>query len=394
MMKKLSVMLASLVLFALGFAGEGSAEERVAALQIDIASNVEARIRSDIESATTAAFTDVKGWTLVSADTVRRQLKAVVRDCFTEDCLKNAGESLGLRTGFSVKMTGEAQIYEWTLTLYDLRTGSPLNLVKGTCELCGQAEVSKGYTRSLTHLLQATTVPDTIGEGSQAGALAEMDGEVRLRISVVPLDTEIYLGGVLVGQGDSTIPVSSGRHELRFAREGYRGLRETILVNENSPKSILLRVHLSETPPAPQPVQVGGDGAIDRLGEDRKLWGWIGVGSGAALLTTGIILASIDGDSTCSDRPYARCPEVRATAGGAVVTSLLGGVLLASGAGLLTWEWLSGQGSAGGDVGESDDSGDSAGENVGALGGAVRRSVGISPAAGLDGVGLQVFGRF
>lgn len=389
-MKKLSVWLAGLVLVSLGFAGNAAAEERVAALQIDIASNVEARIRSDIESATTAAFADVKGWTLVSADTVRRQLKPVVRDCFTEDCLKNAGESLGLRTGFSVKMTGEAQIYEWTLTLYDLRTGSPLNLIKGTCELCGQAEVSKGYTRSLTSLLQATTVPDTIVEGSQAGAVGEMDGEVRLRISVVPVDTDIYLGGVLVGQGDSTIPVGSGRHELRFAREGYRGLQEAILVNENSPKSILLRVHLSETPPAPQLVQGGGDGAVDRLGEDRKLWGWIGVGSGAALLTTGIILASMDGDSTCSDRPYARCPEVRATAGGAVVTSLLGGALLASGAGLLTWEWLSGHGGGAAPAGD-----DGKGvEDVGDVGSAVRRSVGISPAAGLDGVGLQVFGRF
>lgn len=392
-MNKISVLLAGL-LVSLSVLGTAAAEEKAAALQLEITGSVEARIRSDIESVTTKTFVDAKDWSLESADAVRAKLKPVVRDCFTEDCLKSAGGSLGLRTGFTAKFSGESQIYEWTLTMYDLRTGSVLNSVKGNCELCGQAEVSKTYARSLTNLLNATKVPDKIVAAAQPGTpdssgLTGKTGPqtVRLRVSVVPAETEIYLGDALVGQGDATIPVGAGRHELRFSREGYRGLQETILVNENSPESILLRVHLSETPAAPSVVQGGGDGPIDRMGADsRTLWGWVGVGSGAALLTTGIVLAAIDGDSTCDGIPYSRCPEIRSTAGGAVVTSVLGGVLLASGVGLLTWELLSGNSSSSSESKPDRPRRSRAGEGT--------SGVRLAPSVGLDSAGVQLLGRF
>ncbi len=389
-MNKITVLLAGL-LISLSILGSASAEEKAAALQLDITGSVEARIRSDIESVTAKTFADTKGWSLESADSVRAKLKPVVRDCFTEDCLKSAGGSLGLRTGFAVKFSGESQIYEWTLTMYDLRTGSVLNSMKGNCELCGQAEVSKNYARTLTNLLNATKVPDKIEQAAQPkssdSSASAGPQSVRLRVSVVPADTNIYLADALVGQGDATIPVGAGRHEVRFAREGFRGLTETILVNENSPESILVRVHLSETPAAPSVVQGGGDGPVDRMGSDgRTLWGWVGVGSGAALLTTGIVLAVIDGDSTCDGIPYSRCPEIRSTSGGAVVTSLLGGALLTAGVGLLTWELLSGN---------SSDSSDAKPERPKrSRAGTSSVGVQLAPVVGFDSAGLQLLGRF
>ncbi|MBA2664853.1 MAG: PEGA domain-containing protein [Bradymonadaceae bacterium] len=362
------------------------AAETVAGLQLEIAGGVDARVRADIEEATAQTFAARTGWSFIDADKARARLNPIVRDCFTSDCLKKAGASLDARTGFTMQFAGESQIYDWTLTLYDLRSGNVLNSIKGACELCGRAEVAKSYSRSLNNLLSATAIPERVVVDAEPRAekpvekpvekpIDDREGTtVRLRVSVVPAEAAIYLDENLIGKGDVTIPVDQGRHELRFVLEGHRGLTEAVIVGESSPELILLRVHLSQSAPAPRSVVSRGDGPIDRMGSSRAVWGWIAALSGASLLATGIVLARYDGDSACVDGSFSRCPEVYDTAGAAITTSVLGGVLMSTGIGLLSWEWLAGSSSAP--------------DN------AAGASVKLAPAAGRGQAGVSLFGRF
>ncbi|MFU8802947.1 MAG: PEGA domain-containing protein [Bradymonadaceae bacterium] len=353
--------------------------ETVAGLEMDIGSGVDAQLRSEIEAATTTAFKGLSSYSYIEADAARSRMNSVVRGCFTSDCLKEAGASLEARLGLSVKITGEAQIYDWKLELYDLATGASLNTETGTCELCGRAEVVRNYRGSVTTLMSEAKVP-----ALPSGALAQDEGVadttqpsqpfagegVRLRVSVVPAETDVYLNDELVGQGDVTMAVGQGRHEVRFVKEGYRGLKETVVVGDTSPELILLRTHLSQSAaPASGGLPLREAGWIDHLGEHRGVVGWSSVGTGAALLITGSYLNAIHGSHACSTGSFSQCPEVYNTAAPGVIMTITGATLLTGGVVLLIWDHLAGNE-------------------------AKVRSASVSPAAVPGGSGLILQGRF
>ena len=375
-----------------------SAADPVAGLRFDTGAEMDANVVSAVEAAVSEAFGSVDRWSLIPFDDARSKLDAQTRDCFTSDCLTSAGTTVGAPAGISVEISGEAQIYNWTVQLWDLRTGEKLNEQKGNCELCGRAEVKRTFRESVKALLIGTSLPSAAeakGTKTDTGTTEPGDGEVAVRISVVPKDANILVGGNKIGEGDVTEALGPGEHQIRFKREGYQGFNETLIVNENTRGPILLRVHMSRTDP--ETVEVGGStGPIDRLGKGKRtLYGGIATGAGVILLGTGIYLESIDGEPTCDDRPASQCPEVYATGGAAMTTGILGGVALTGGVTLLIWEALAGSSSDDSDDSESQpepsetpDDDSSEGEP------SVSLSPSVAPMGAGGGTGVVIHGRF
>ena len=397
-----SLMAAALVFGGLLLmdAQPASAAEPLAGLKFDTSSGIDSRLESDLESGVSEVFDSVNRWSFVDFSTARSKMNPITRDCFTADCLQKAGKSIGAPAGVTIEVAGEAQIYDWTIDLWDLRSGKKLKSETGSCELCGRAEVLRTFKSSLKSTLVGTARPSQAPAKAQAEPdkpepttrAQPSDGGVPLRVSVVPADAEIYIDDQLAGEGEVTRPLRPGEHQVRFRKEGYQGLRETVIVNEETEGPVLLRVHLSRTDP--EAVEVAtSTGPIDRLGEQRDAFGWIGVGTGGVLLATGIYLTAIDGE--CSqDLPRTECPEIYATGGAGLTMGVLGTALLTSGAALLSWEALAGSSDTESQIEPSDSDEPAEADEPAEEDNKSLPSVSIGPTVGSDGAGVLLRGRF
>lgn len=370
--------------------------ETLAGLQLEIGSQVDALVRDDVRQALDETMEGLTSWSWVSVTEARGRMNPVVRDCFTNDCLMKAGAATGAEAGVRVAFSGESQIYDWTIEVYDLRDGSRLSSQKGACELCGRAEVLREFRQSLQQVVAATslpkaatpsrvaTPPDESPPPAQPREWATTTTPTRhapaddvaddptidlvmVEISVQPADAEIVLDGQTLGTGHATVSLEHGSHELQFRREEYRGFRETLSLGPQSPRRLTMRVHMSRTDP--EPVEVGrAEGPVDRLGAQRTTYGVIGLAMGGALLVTGAWLSYLDGRPACSTGPVSECPDVYATAGMGFAAAVVGTAAVTSGAALLAWEVLAGDGDDG--------------------------SARLAPGVSADGVGVVLFGRF
>ena len=310
-------------------------------------------------------------------------MNPIVRDCFTADCLKKAGKSTGAAAGIRVKFSGEAQIYDWSIEIYDLGTGSKLAARKGACELCGRSEVARTYRSTLSGVLNEATprsrpavtkteptktvTPDAPRQVETPATSARIK-IVQVAIDVEPPSAVIIFGESEVGRGKTTLELSPGEHQLTFKADGYRTIKELVVIDDSPTNANMkLRVHLPKKDAPPEAVHFASDGPIDRMGSDRLVYGIVGVSSGLVFLGMGAWLAAIDGDLACNDSDAADCPEVYSTGGAAFVSTLTGATLLTAGGVLLAWEAL---------AGESTD------------------TVKVAPAVNGDAAGLMVFGRF
>lgn len=214
-----------LALPATGLAGT------MAGLKFDAGDSMDPRVSSEVQAAVTDAFEEVDKWTFMGFKKTRKRLDPVIQDCFSSECLKKAYQATDASVGLSVEITGEAQIYNWTLTFWNLRTGEKIKSKTDTCELCGRAEVKRTFRESLKAALIGTAVPSEPqadpGTTGDSGGKQEPDsrtdatgGNVALRISVTPKDAKISMGGEEIGAGDVTEGVGPGEHTIGFKLEG------------------------------------------------------------------------------------------------------------------------------------------------------------------------------
>lgn len=354
----------------------------LAELQISVAKGTQPQVTTEIRQKIVDTVGSNSKWTLHRA--LGGKLGRA-KNCFTTDCLKLAGKNTGYPAGLRVRFSGEAQIYDWSIEIYDLYKGNLISSQKGACELCGKSEVVRTFSRSLNKGLEKaklstktkTSVKETapvvkketkksvkpvakkkppikeVIEESPKTNLPDVDTmettvtrrttgqKTRVLIDVSPSEGQIFLEDKELGTGAVDMELEPGEYNFKFRLEGHRGLNEKILIGEVSNRTLQFRIHLSKTDP--ESVNLSGNyGVVDEL-DQRLMWGWIGVGSGAALLITGIVLSSIDGTATCSTGTFQQCPEVYDTGTGSVITTTAGAALLTAGTGLLLWNVLAGE---------------------------------------------------
>lgn len=359
-------LLLSLVAGILLLAPVSAFADTMAGLQIEIGPSIDALVRTELESAIDETLQSVSSWKWIGEQAARNRMNPVVRDCFTDDCLKKAGTTVGAEAGLRVQISGESQIYDWTVEIYDLRDGQLLTSKKGACELCGRTEVVREFKESLRTAVVATTLPqrptktppvvtkpvdekpaETTEERPpvQTPSADPTEGLVVLDISVEPADATISIGDQVLGTGNAAISLEPGTHAFRFKREGYQGIEETFVVGPQTSQRAFMRVHLSRTDP--EAVTQVVDGPIDRLGKQRTTYGLVALGTGAGFLVAGAWLNHLDGRSACDSGTLQECPEVYATGGAAFATTLIGATFVTAGGALLAWELLAGSSDTG-----------------------------------------------
>lgn len=383
-----------------------SADE-MAGLQVELGSGIDAVVRADLEAAVDSTMNSVSQWDWIPERKAKSSMNPVVRGCFTGDCLSKAGDATGADAGLRIRLSGEAQIYDWQIDIYDLDDGSLLRNEKGACELCGRSEVVRVFRESLRDTVVATrlprrkpvatsttkppkrtppqptdeptdeptqttgnTEPETTAPTTTEPTGADRAGLVMLDVSVQPPDAAIEIEGEKIGTGTATVSLEPGTYELKFSLEGYQGFTESFVVSPQTSRRAFMRIHLSKTDPDPVMVSAS-EGAVDRLGNQRVTYGVISLAVGGVLVGTGIWLNAIDGDPACEDGAFTDCPELYNTGTASVVTTLGGAALATGGAILLAWDVLAGKKKE-----------------------PAEKQARITPLAGPGGVGLGVVGRF
>lgn len=361
-------LLTTVLLLLLG--ASSASAQKLGALQVDV-SGTEPLVRQSIDRAIERAGNSGK-FSFIDEKAMRAKLTAQTRDCFTTTCLKAAQKQTGADGGIRVRFSGEAQIYDWTVDVYDLHTGQLAASKKGACELCGAADVRQQFEASVRAAVATSKITKPAAVASKPKPRPDPDPEpqpdpqptsdplpadpppiaeaqpnddplaglVMVEITATPSDTVISMGGQEIGQGTVTVSLEHGSYDIAFRREGYGGVNETLVIGPQTSQKAFFRVHLSKTDP--DAVMVAGEGPLDRLGKKRRLYGLGALGAGGVLLTTGIVLSAIDGSPTCGD-DNGNCPRVYETSALAFATTFTGAFLGTAGAVLLAWDVLSGR---------------------------------------------------
>jgi len=362
--------------------------ETMVGLQVNIEPGVDALVASDSRSAITAAFQASAKWSYLEESATRNRLNPVVRDCFTKDCLIKAGEQTGSKAGIRVHLSGEAQIYDWTIETFDLRSGEQMAIRKGACELCGRNEVARTFRATIDGLLQEsalktprTTTVRTPTTEPQATTPLVTSSDTGVKIVTIEITTEppsalIVFRDAEVGRGRALIQVGPGDHAFTITADGYRTVKEMVVV-EGDATNTTLRVHLAKKEGAPQAVMVKSEGPVDQMGQSRVVFGVIGTVFGLGLIGTGMFLGAIDGEPNCKTGAFTDCPEVYDTGTAAFLTTFTGTALLTAGAVLLAWEVLAGESNSHVPTPSPKPTG-----------------VKVAPAFSSDSAGVSVFGRF
>lgn len=317
----------------------------VAGLQAQFSDEVEPGLERELMGTLEEIFRQSRRFDWIGFEPTRESISSESRDCFTEECLKSAGESLDAPLGLRLRFDVETEIFQWTITFYDLTEGQPILTEVGTCELCGRAEVLQQFRASIQAPLATLRPAERVGqEPLRADQRGIPEGHTRLRISVVPEDTRIFVDERPVGEGSGEIDLAEGTYEVRFSHDTHRGLRETIIISQTSPEVIFMRIHLSRPSGFQETtLMTRGDGFVDHIEPNRNVIGATMLGAGAAVVVTGHIVGGLHGRSTCpGDTPINRCEELYNTAGISTGLTVLGATSMAAGAVLLVWPLLAG----------------------------------------------------
>lgn len=283
-------------------------------------------------------------------DTLQDKNPALV-GCVTERCLQRVGVTLQASAALKTAVSGEAQIYNYEIWIYDLTTGQIALNEKATCEVCTNEEATSLYARALGDALQRVPLqpppapepppeppkvveaPKVVDPPKEKPPKAQPSApKVSLKVKASPPGALIELGDLPLGAGDASVDVAPGTYRVRVSADGHQP-RELQLEITPDQGPVLVYADLApaaspanqsgdEAPPAPSPTPRAGNLGLTIAGWSLIAVGAIGTGAGAWLL-------GLDGDTTCAEGEVYQCPRV-------FNTTTEGSLLLGGGAILLT----------------------------------------------------------
>lgn len=284
---------------------------------------------------------------ITSADDTRAAIGDLAT-CSGGDCIVAIGFTVPASVAVRAEVYAEAEIYDFTIRIFDLAGGEVLATQTGDCTFCPLAEALDSFRFTAEAAISAVSPmpPPTAGPAPAdedpedvAATAPESDagwvpGEIRFNVSVVPDDATITVNGVEAGDGRASLDLAPQELQIAVAADGYEPYTEDVSLRPSMSGPIFLRVVM--TPTAVDAVTVEAPRRTARSGPDfdRRAVGGVLMGTGAAALVGGIVLLALDGEPTCSDGPSNLCEDVwEFTAGGATATAI-GAAAIGTGLGL------------------------------------------------------------
>lgn len=276
--------------------------------------------------------------------------------CSDSDCAVAAGEATPAALGVHAEIYAEAEIYDFTIKIFDLNTGEEVIPAQmGDCTFCPVAEALDAFRLTAAAAIDrvdtfpeptpdpnavAEVEPDPIEEPDpvEEPVTAELiEGDIPIGVSAVPDNAEIRINGQIVGTGRANLTLAPQELDIVILADGHDEFTESITLTESMVGPIYLRAHLApevtvvEAPARRQPANRDNAGPSF----NRRAVGGVMAGVGGASLVTGIALLAIDGNTNCSSGAITACPEVYETTGGGVALTALGGLAAGTGIGLI-----------------------------------------------------------
>ncbi|MEM9459069.1 MAG: PEGA domain-containing protein [Myxococcota bacterium] len=246
------------------------------------------------------------GFTLVSPP-------AELRSCTTGPCQAQVARGVGAEYAVSMRVVVERRDYSITIDVVDAEGGdAPVAQTAERCEVCGFTEVAQvvdSQAAAIVARLEALALepPVLVFDSVPPGAVIRVDEQV-------------------VGQTPFERVVEPGSHQVRADKSGYVSEQRTV----EAVAGVRATVGF-ELEPVPRP---------DRR-ERLRVLGWVALGVGVAGVATGVPLLAIDGRENrvrCSGAnvdPQGNCKYLYATGEAGIAVTVVGGVLLATGIGLV-----------------------------------------------------------
>jgi hypothetical protein len=231
---------------------------------------------------TTAGYT-VADQTEVAA--VLQRNKALI-GCYAQDCFATLSDLLGVSRFVHARVDAFGQNFTVSLDLY--ASDRPVSLVthvEQKCEVCTLGELQDSVAAAAKTLHDQDVAPATAPAASQP---VEIDSD--------PSGAAVSIDGEPHGQTNETVSLAIGSHIVVVQGDGYLPSTRTITV-DNRPASVSLSLVKSAVTVTETPT-------------DRPFhtWKWVALGGSAALLTTGVIFLSLDGQGSCGGP--GQCPQV------------------------------------------------------------------------------------
>jgi hypothetical protein len=265
--------------------------------------------------------------------------------CSEPACRVAIGERVSAQILVQLEMYAEAEIYDFQVRIWSLQDGALLHEQSGECTFCPLTEaseslrfVARSAIASVSPLPDPTPGP-TVAQATPdepepeppaPTAPAWQDGDIVVRLSVIPTTATLRVNGQAVGQGSAELRLAPQSIEVSFEADGHASHTEAIRLTDEMTGPIFLRVRLDRTasPAAERAARTPNS-------FQRRATGGVLIASGTAAVIGGIVLLALDGRSSCSSGAFTACPEVyETTAGGATLTTL-GALAAGAGAALL-----------------------------------------------------------
>ncbi|MFT4703067.1 MAG: hypothetical protein ACI81R_000755 [Bradymonadia bacterium] len=264
--------------------------------------------------------------------------------CRGPECMSTVGERVNASIGVTANVNAEADIYDYTVRVYDLSSGELLAEQIGDCTFCPIAEARESFAFTAEAALAGVAQMPIRGAATPAPEPVATDMTATVTVATIPEDAQVLLNGEPVG-GEERFrqDLEPGSYVIEVQADGYSPYREEFRVRESMLGStIFVRVVLSRTAPERVVVErfTPADAAQAGISNDvlarRRAGGGVAIGTGIVLVAAGAVLLALDGQDTCATGTALRCPDVYDTmAGGAALTSL-GAFGVGLGVGLLS----------------------------------------------------------
>ena len=274
--------------------------------------------------------------------------------CRGGDCVMGIGLTIPTTVVVVTEVYAEAEIYDFTIRVYDANTGETVVTQTGDCTFCPVAEATEslGFTAeaalgAVDPMPEPTRGSEPVPEDPLAETETETEseteteagpafepGDIAFNVSVEPAEAAIAVNGAPQGSGRVSLDMAAQEFTITVTAEGFETYTEDVTLRESMVGPIFLRVVMTPDAPAvvvaPEPRRSSSGPGFNTTAVGAPL-----VGLGVASAVGGIILLSLDGDTTCSDGPPELCRDVwEFTAGGAAMTTI-GGLALGTGIGIL-----------------------------------------------------------
>ncbi len=304
-------------------------------------------------------------------------------NCAEASCAAAAGAAIPASAAIAARINDEAEIFDFTITIFSAVDGKVLVTENGECTFCSMQEASMAFRATAKSALgKVGTLPTaTVGKlvapapvvavvtpppapkpaapvvaapapkpaapvvaapapkpappvvaapaPAPAPAVLErldawMKGDKKVTIAATPAAASVQINGQIIGTGTAAIQAAPQKLEVTVAAPGYTSYTERLELLSAAP-GLDLRIALASE----------SAGGVDlQTRQFRRSAGWVSTSLGVIGAITGAVLLSRDGEPNCAGAS-SQCAEIYDLGGAGGMLTALGGIAFGTGVTLL-----------------------------------------------------------